>query len=53
MRTSLQWLIESTGLTVQTFESADVFLADYAPGRDPHKFHYSKRRNDYQRINER
>ncbi|MBK1643291.1 DNA-binding response regulator [Thiocapsa imhoffii] len=33
MRTSLQWLIESTGLTVQTYESADVFLARYTPGR--------------------
>ncbi len=33
MRTSLQWLIESTGMSVQTFESADVFLASYYPGR--------------------
>jgi len=33
MRTSLQWLIESTGLAVQTFESADVFLAEYVSGR--------------------
>lgn len=33
MRTSLQWLIESTGLKVKTFESADAFLAAYYPGR--------------------
>lgn len=33
MRTSLQWLIESTGLSVQTFESADVFLSNYAHGQ--------------------
>lgn len=33
MRTSLQWLIESTGLSVQTYESADVFLASHYPGR--------------------
>ncbi|EGV18426.1 response regulator FixJ [Thiocapsa marina] len=33
MRTSLQWLIESTGMSVQTYESADVFLASYYPGR--------------------
>ncbi len=33
MRTSLQWLIESTGMRVSTFESADAFLAGYAPGR--------------------
>jgi two-component system, LuxR family, response regulator FixJ len=33
MRTSLQWLIESTGLTVQTYESADVFLAHYQHGQ--------------------
>jgi two-component system, LuxR family, response regulator FixJ len=33
MRTSLQWLIESTGLPVRTYESADAFLADYYPGR--------------------
>jgi two-component system, LuxR family, response regulator FixJ len=33
MRTSLQWLIETTGLPVQTFESADAFLAKYYPGR--------------------
>ncbi len=33
MRTSLQWLIESTGMAVKTYESADVFLASYYPGR--------------------
>lgn len=33
MRTSLQWLIEATGLAVQTYASADVFLASYSPGR--------------------
>jgi two-component system, LuxR family, response regulator FixJ len=33
MRTSLQWLIESTGMRVQTFESADAFLAGYTKGR--------------------
>jgi two-component system, LuxR family, response regulator FixJ len=33
MRTSLQWLIESTGMRVLTFESADAFLASYYPGR--------------------
>ena len=33
MRTSLKWLIESTGMTVQTYDSADAFLSDYYPGR--------------------
>ncbi|EGV28572.1 MULTISPECIES: response regulator transcription factor [Thiorhodococcus] len=33
MRTSLQWLIESTGMSVQTYDSADAFLATYYPGR--------------------
>ena len=33
MRTSLQWLIESTGMQVKTFESADAFLTNYYPGR--------------------
>ncbi len=33
MRTSLQWLIETTGMSVQTYESADAFLANYYPGR--------------------
>ena len=32
MRTSLQWLIESIGMPVKTFESADAFLAGYHPG---------------------
>ncbi len=33
MRTSLEWLIETTGMSVKTFESAAAFLADYYPGR--------------------
>jgi two-component system, LuxR family, response regulator FixJ len=33
MRTSLQWLIESTGLQVRTYDSAEAFLDDYYPGR--------------------
>lgn len=33
MRNSLQWLIESAGLAVKTYDSADAFLADYYPGR--------------------
>ncbi len=33
MRTSLQWLIESTGMQVLTYESADAFLSSYYPGR--------------------
>jgi RNA polymerase sigma factor (sigma-70 family) len=33
MRTSLQWLIESTGMSVKTYDSADAFLTDYYPGR--------------------
>lgn len=33
MRTSLQWLIESTGMAVETFASADEFLGHYVPGR--------------------
>ncbi|MBK1722715.1 response regulator transcription factor [Thiocystis violacea] len=33
MRTSLQWLIETTGMSVQTYDSADAFLAKYYPGR--------------------
>ena len=32
MRRSLKWLIESTGMRVQTFDSADAFLRAYAPG---------------------
>jgi RNA polymerase sigma factor (sigma-70 family) len=31
MRNSLQWLIESTGMPVQTFASADAFLTAYQP----------------------
>jgi FixJ family two-component response regulator len=31
MRNSLKWLIESTGLSVQTFDSADAFLTGYSP----------------------
>ena len=30
MRRSLKWLIESTGMRVQTFDSADAFLTAYA-----------------------
>ncbi|MBK1702716.1 response regulator transcription factor [Thiococcus pfennigii] len=33
MRTSLKWLIESIGLRVLTFGSAEEFLAAYCPGR--------------------
>ncbi len=33
MRESLTWLIESVGLTVKTFASADEFLQSYYPGR--------------------
>jgi FixJ family two-component response regulator len=33
MRTSLQWLIESTGMQVRTFPSADAFLNANYPGR--------------------
>lgn len=32
MRNSLQWLIESDGMEVRTFESADAFLAAAFPG---------------------
>jgi RNA polymerase sigma factor (sigma-70 family) len=31
MRSSLKWLIESTGMAVRTFDSADAFLAGYSP----------------------
>jgi two-component system response regulator FixJ len=31
MRRSLKWLIESTGMCVRTFDSADAFLTAYAP----------------------
>lgn len=33
MRTSLQWLIESVGMQVKTYESAQAFLDAYYPGR--------------------
>jgi RNA polymerase sigma factor (sigma-70 family) len=33
MRNSLKWLIESTGMPVRTYGSADEFLANYSPGR--------------------
>ena len=32
MRSSLKWLIESIGVQVESFASADAFLADYQPG---------------------
>ena len=33
MRSSLKWLIESIGMKVKTYDSADEFLNDYYPGR--------------------
>ncbi len=33
MRNSLKWLIESVGVQVESFASADEFLAQYQPGR--------------------
>lgn len=33
MRNSLKWLIESVGVAVESFGSADEFLAHYQPGR--------------------
>ena len=33
MRNSLKWLIESVGVAVESFSSADEFLAQYQPGR--------------------
>ncbi len=33
LRSSLKWLIESVGLRVETFDSADRFLESYYPGR--------------------
>lgn len=33
MRGSLQWLIESIGMRVETFDSAQAFLDGYYPGR--------------------
>jgi len=33
MRSSLKWLIESTGMNVETYESAQAFLDAHYPGR--------------------
>ena len=33
MRNSLKWLIESIGMKVKTYDSADEFLNNYYPGR--------------------
>jgi len=33
MRNSLKWLIESVGMKVETFASADEFIHNYYPGR--------------------
>jgi FixJ family two-component response regulator len=33
MRSSLKWLIESVGMQVEVYESADAFIRDYYPGR--------------------
>ncbi|MCP3662208.1 MAG: response regulator transcription factor [Gammaproteobacteria bacterium] len=33
MRNSLKWLIESIGMPVETYESADAFIRNYYPGR--------------------
>jgi len=33
MRRSLEWLIESIGMKVKTYDSADDFLSSYYPGR--------------------
>ena len=33
MRQSLQWLIESVGMAVETYGSADEFMNNYYPGR--------------------
>ena len=33
MRSSLQWLIESVGMKVESFSAADEFLKQYYPGR--------------------
>lgn len=33
MRQSLQWLIGSVGMKVESYDSADTFLKDYYPGR--------------------
>ena len=33
MRNSLKWLIESVGMGVETYPSADTFINAYYPGR--------------------
>ena len=33
MRSSLKWLIESVGMSVETYDSADAFIRNYYPGR--------------------
>ncbi|MES9938431.1 MAG: response regulator transcription factor [Sedimenticola sp.] len=33
MRNSLKWLIESIGMDVETYDSADEFIRNYYPGR--------------------
>jgi len=33
MRNSLKWLIETTGVKVETYASADDFIRSYYPGR--------------------
>lgn len=33
MRSSLKWLIESVGMSVETYDSADQFIRNYYPGR--------------------
>lgn len=33
IRSSLKWLIESVGMRVETYSSADAFITDYYPGR--------------------
>ena len=33
MRNSLKWLIESIGMNVETYDSADAFIEGYYPGR--------------------
>ena len=33
MRNSLKWLIESVGMNVETYSTADEFIQNYYPGR--------------------
>lgn len=33
MRSSLKWLIESVGMSVEIYDSADAFIRNYYPGR--------------------